>query len=65
MQLQDTNDIIFHPCVIPALENIEGRILEVCYSKRGAELKVRYFFNGEQKVEWLHDFDVTLVPRKE
>ena len=52
------NKIIFKPVKIIPLEHLEGVIVAMNQSKKGTELQVRYFLNGEHRLEWFFDFDL-------
>ena len=54
------NDIIYKPCLIKPLDDLEGVIVALNQSKKGTELQVRYFINGEHRLEWFFDFDIFL-----
>lgn len=54
------SDLIYKDCIIKPFENYPGKIVAVNQSKKGTELQVRYFINGEYKLEWLYDFDIEL-----
>ena len=59
MEIQ-LNECIYKPCVIKPLDNLEGVIIALNQSKKGTELQVRYFINGEHRLEWFFDFDISL-----
>lgn len=59
MNLENT-DLIYKDCKIVPFENQAGKIISVCYSKKGVELQVRYYMNGEHKLDWFFDFDIEL-----
>lgn len=54
------SELIYKPCVIKPFENLQGVIVGLNQSKKGTELQVRYFLNGEYKLEWFFDFDIEL-----
>lgn len=58
----EISTLIFRQCVIKPFENLEGVIVGLNQSKKGTELQVRYFLNGEYKLEWFFDFDIELKP---
>ena len=55
------NELVFKPCIIKPFENLDGMIVALNQSKKGTELQVRYFLNGEYKLDWFYDFDIELV----
>lgn len=55
------NKTIFKDCIIKPFENLEGKIVALNQSKKGTELQVRYYLNGEYKLEWFFDFDIELI----
>ena len=59
MKLENT-DLLYKDCKIIPFENLNGKIISVCYSKKGVELQVRYFLNGDYKQDWFFDFDIEL-----
>lgn len=59
------NDVIYKDCVIIPFENLEGKIVAINQSKKGTEIQVRYFLNGEYKLEWFFDFDIELRENEE
>lgn len=63
MQIESSK-IIYKNCIIKPFENLEGKIIAITQSKRGTELQVRYFLNGEYKIEWFFDFDIELDKEK-
>ena len=56
----EINDIIYKSCLIKPLDDLEGVIVALNQSKKGTELQVRYFINGEHRLEWFFDFDIFL-----
>lgn len=56
----DISEIIYKDCIIKPFENLEGKIVGINQSRKGTELQVRYFLNGEYKLEWFFDFDIEL-----
>ena len=54
------NPIIYKKCKILPFENLDGVIIAINQSKKGTELQVRYFLNGEYKLEWFFDFDIEM-----
>ena len=61
MEIQ-LNECIYKPCFIKPLDNLEGVIIALNQSKKGTELQIRYFINGEHRIEWFFDFDIVLKP---
>ena len=43
---------IYKTCVIKPLDDLKGVIVAMNQSKKGTELQVRYFLNGEHRLEW-------------
>lgn len=60
MRIDIFEHLIFRLCIIKPFENLEGVITAITQSKRGTELQVRYFINGEYKSDWFYDFDIEL-----
>ncbi len=59
------SDLLYKDCIIKPLENYEGKIIAINQSKKGTELQVRYFINGEYRTEWIYDFDIELKEVKD
>ena len=55
------NKILFKKCYITPFENLEGVIVGLNQSRKGTELQIRYFLNGEYRTEWFYDFDVEVL----
>ena len=56
----EISEILFKPCHIIPFEYLEGVITALNQSKKGTELQVRYFLNGEYKTDWFFDFDIEM-----
>ena len=56
----EINEILYKPCLIKPLDDLEGVIIALNQSKKGTELQIRYFINGEHRLEWFFDFDIDL-----
>ena len=56
----DLRDLIFKKCKIKPLEDFEGTITSLTISYKGAELQVRYYFNGVQNTNWFYDSEIEL-----
>ena len=58
--LNHIHKCLFQPCEIVPLESLNGVIVAINFSKKGTELQVRYFIDGEYRVEWFYDFDLVV-----
>lgn len=54
------NELLYKKAKIVPFDNLEGVIVAINQSKKGTELQIRYFLNGEHRIEWFFDFDVEL-----
>jgi hypothetical protein len=54
----EISELLFKPCKIKPFEDLEGVITALNQSKKGTELQVRYFLNGDYKTDWFFDFDI-------
>ena len=48
--------------VTTVIGGIEAMVVGVCITMDSIEYKVRYFTNGEEKVSWLHPFEIEVSP---
>lgn len=51
-------ELLYSPCKILPLEDLKGVIVGVAINKHGIEFQVRYFIDGEYRIEWFHFFDI-------
>lgn len=54
----EISGLLFKPCKIKPFIDLDGVIVGLNQSKRGTELQVRYFLNGDYRTEWFFDFDI-------
>ena len=54
----EISELLFKPCKIKPFEDLEGVIIGLNQSRKGTELQVRYFLNGDYKTDWFFDFDI-------
>jgi len=51
--------------VTTVIGNIEALIVGVCITMDTVEYKIRYFHNGEEKISWLHRFEIEVSKPKQ
>lgn len=51
---------LFQPCIIKPLDDQEGLIVSIFYSKCACEVYVRYFMYGQVMQNWFFDFEIEL-----
>jgi hypothetical protein len=54
----DFENLLYKDCFIVPFERLPGKIVAINISKKGVEYQVRYYLNGEYKLEWFFDFDL-------
>lgn len=54
----DFENLLYKDCFIVPFERLPEKIVAINISKKGVEYQVRYYLNGEYKLEWLFDFDL-------
>ena len=54
------NELLYKTVKIIPFDDLSGVVVAINQSKKGTELQVRYFLNGEHLIEWFFDFDIEL-----
>lgn len=55
------DDLIYRDCYILPFDNLEGKIVAITFSKTGVVYSVRYFLNGEYKIDDFFQFDIEII----
>lgn len=59
------NNFLYKDCLILPFENEEGKIVGVHLTKNGLVYSVRYFLNGDYRIEDFFDFDIEVLEDSE
>lgn len=55
------DDLLYADCLIIPFEYLEGKIVAINISKAGIVYSVRYFLNGDYKIDDFFEFDIDLI----
>lgn len=55
------DNLIFRDCYIEPFDNLKGKIVGINFSKMGITYQVRYFLNGEYRIDDFFEFDISII----
>lgn len=55
------DSLLYCDCLILPFDNIEGKITAIHYNKNGVLYQVRYFMNGDYRIDDFFDFDIEII----
>lgn len=55
------DNLLFKDCYIEPFDNLQGKIIGINFSKMGITYQVRYFLNGEYRIDDFFEFDISII----